>query len=557
MNKIFTAILAVVLIFAAGCTAQTTPEPTEQTLSMADTAKSLAEDIVAGRFSEASENYTYAKEMKKVISPEFFESNIAPTQDAFGSYIQMNEPTQAEQDGYTILSVPMVFEKASANYNVVFDGQGQIAGFNIRETEPAPDADAGNESPALTDLAAGFVADLIEGRYADAYENYPHDATMKAAVNADEYKKMIEAITQTNGEFKEIKEPYTYDMASYTAVNVPVEMSIDNIGFEIYFDAQHQIAGIKFVPYQENAQTELPDSIVETELTADVNGHELGGTLTLPKEGSAFPCVVLVHGSGPNDRDESVNANKPFRDIAWGLAERGIAVYRYDKRSYLYGGEFQTGYDLTLDDETVDDAAEIVKMLAGVDGIDSDNIFVLGHSLGGYAIPRIAQDTPSAAGYIIMAGSVRPVYEVIPEQYEYLFNLDGNIDSDEKAALNNIQQEYEKIQNIKDYQSTDIFMGMYKAYIEDMMNYDPIETAHSIQKPVLVLQGERDYQVTLTEYDMWRDAFEQKDNWQFHLYPALNHLMIAGEGAPNNAEYSVKGQVDQTLIDDIADFVSK
>ena len=557
MNKIFTVILAAVLVFAAGCSNQDTTQQVEQTQNMPDTASSLAKDIVEGRYTEAAENYAYSKDMKKIISPKFFETDISPIQDAFGAYIEMLEPVESEQDGYIIISVPVVFENGTANYNVVFDGDGQIARFNIRQAEQTGDASSGSQTPDLVSLAADFAADLMEGRYDNAYEDYPHDDAMYAAVNADEYKKMIETITQTNGEFQEIKEPYTYSVSSYTAVNVPIQMSGENFGFEIYFDAQNRIAGIQFVPYQENTQTEIPEGITEQELTADVNGHALGGTLTMPKEGSDFPCVVLVHGSGPNGRDESVGANKPFRDIAWGLAERGIAVYRYDKRSYLYPAEFRTGYELTLDDETVDDAAEIVAMLAEVDGIDAQNIYVLGHSLGGYAIPRIAQDTPSAAGYIIMAGSVRPVYELIPEQYEYLFNLDGNIDSDEKAALDKVQQDYENIQNIKDYESTDIFMGMYKAYIQDMMAYDPIETAQSIQKPVLVLQGGRDYQVTEVEYDMWRGAFEQKDNWQFKLYPSLNHLMIAGEGVPNNAEYSIQGQVDQTLIADIADFINK
>ena len=249
--------------------------------------------------------------------------------------------------------------------------------------------------------------------------------------------------------------------------------------------------------------------------------------------------------------------NKPFCDIAWGLAARGIAVYRYDKRSYAYRDEFKTGYDLTMDDETVDDAAETAKWLKGTEGINPDEIYILGHSLGGYAMPRIAGNTPDAAGYIIMAGSARAPHELIPGQYEYLFGLDGVTSDDEKAALDAVNEDAEKIKNIGDYKRTDTFMGMYKAYIEDLLSYDPIETAQSIEKPVLVLQGERDYQVTMTDYNMWHDAFGEKANWSFITYPALNHLMIAGEGPPNNTEYSITGHVDEGLIEDIAAFVKR
>jgi hypothetical protein len=170
-------------------------------------------------------------------------------------------------------------------------------------------------------------------------------------------------------------------------------------------------------------------------------------------------------------------------------------------------------------------------------------------------MPRIAEKTNDAAGYIIMAGSARAPHELIPEQYEYLSRLDGKISEDEKAAIESATEDAGKIANIDDYGRQDIFMGMYKAYIKDLLSYDPIATAKSIEQPVLVLQGGRDYQVTMTDYNMWHDAFGDKANWTFNLYSALNHLMMAGEGEPNNAEYSIAGHVNEGLIEDIAEFV--
>ena len=535
MKKTLAVLLTAVLIFTGCAIKEDSPTSTQNAavtpVDMESTAESLALDIAQKRYEDAVNNYDYTDEMRKIISPKFYENDIGALHEGYGEFVKANETTFTQKDGYTIFSCPIVFENIKAVYNIVFDSDGKVAGFNIRNAEPVgEDYDTTSDIPA-TEIALGFSQALMEGRYDDAYENYPHDATMKSTVNSAKYKEMIESVLQNNGEYLDTKEPFEFEIGGYTAVDVPIHTSGESFNIEIYLDSENNIAGLKFVPYQEKQeQAQMPSTITETELTAEVNGIKLGGTLTMPKDGGNFPCVVLVHGSGPNDRDETISMNKPFRDIAWGLASRGIAVYRYDKRNYVYNAVFQTGYELTLAEETVDDAAEISKMLAEIDGISADKIYLLGHSLGGYAIPRIADKTPEAAGYIIMAGSVSAVYELIPKQYEYLFSLDGEISFSEQESLDKVNEDYEKIKNIEDYENTDVFMGMYKAYIEDMAAYDPIDAASEIIKPVLVLQGERDYQVPLTEYNMWINAFGNSPNWEFKLYPKLNHLMMVGEG---------------------------
>ncbi|MBO2517903.1 MAG: hypothetical protein CW338_11660 [Clostridiales bacterium] len=115
----------------------------------------------------------------------------------------------------------------------------------------------------------------------------------------------------------------------------------------------------------------------------------LPGTLTLPAGEGPFPAVILVHGSGPSDRDESIGALKPFRDLAQGLAERGIAVYRYDKRTWVYPVQCAADHGVTLMDETADDAAAAVRLLAEQEAVDPERVFVLGHSLGATAVPAV------------------------------------------------------------------------------------------------------------------------------------------------------------------------
>ena len=140
----------------------------------------------------------------------------------------------------------------------------------------------------------------------------------------------------------------------------------------------------------------------------------------MPKGKGPFPGLVLVQGSGPHDRDETVGGSKPFKDLAWGLASRGIAVLRYVKRTKQYP---TIDAAPTMTAETVDDAVRAAELLSRQSEIDLQRIFVLGHSQGGYMMPRIMQRDAGLAGVIVMAGNVRPLDELIVEQTEYLLSL--------------------------------------------------------------------------------------------------------------------------------------
>src|SRR5205085_1721112 len=147
---------------------------------------------------------------------------------------------------------------------------------------------------------------------------------------------------------------------------------------------------------------------------------KLGGTLTMPNGSGPFPGVVLVHGSGPNDRDETVGGTKMFKDVAEGLASRGIAVVRYDKRTKVYGPRVAALKTFTLHDEAVEDALKAAALLRTQSGIDAKRVFILGHSLGAYAAPRIGAEDPQIAGLILMAGNARHIEDLVVEQVQTL-----------------------------------------------------------------------------------------------------------------------------------------
>src|SRR2546428_196681 len=146
--------------------------------------------------------------------------------------------------------------------------------------------------------------------------------------------------------------------------------------------------------------------------------------------------IVLVPGSGPLDRDETIGPTRPFRDLASGLASRGVAVLRYDKRTLVHARRLAAKRDtLTLHDETVADAVEAVRLLRRSRGVDGGRVFVLGHSLGGVALPRIAALEPGIAGFVMLATPSRPLQDVYREQMAYLFGLDGVVTEEERARL--------------------------------------------------------------------------------------------------------------------------
>jgi dipeptidyl aminopeptidase/acylaminoacyl peptidase len=298
------------------------------------------------------------------------------------------------------------------------------------------------------------------------------------------------------------------------------------------------------------------DSFEETEVQVITGEFELPGTLSMPKGDGPFPALVLVHGSGPNDRDESYGPNKVFRDLAWGLASQGIAVLRYDKRTLIYGAEMaQSTEGLTLNEETIDDALSAVKLLQETERIDPERVFVLGHSLGGNAAPRIASADDSIAGLVIMAGVTEPLADAMLRQSNYLAELDGEVSAAEAAQIREIEQAVEAINNLTP-ETPGFFLGAPASYWLDMQAHDPVAEAQALSIPILILQGERDYQVTIEEnFKRWQEGLSERENVTFKTYPALNHHFMPGEGQPNPQEYSVANHIPQEVIDDIAAWI--
>lgn len=339
------------------------------------------------------------------------------------------------------------------------------------------------------------------------------------------------------------------------------------------FDAAGRVSGLFFtpgeVPEKEAVPEEgLPQGLSEEEEAVDAGGgFPLGGTLTLP-EGEPDAGLVLVQGSGPSDRDERIGANSPFRDLAWGLAQRGLAVLRYDKRSYAYGKKIMESPDFavfTVDEETALDAAAAVRMMKSRPELAGKKVFLLGHSLGGMLTAYINTLGAGADGYINLAGSPRKLWEISAGQNEMLA-----LEADEKSAADIRQQAAEEAEKAKTLLTMsdeeakapgNLVMGLPAWYQRHLERIDAAALHLKDGLPVLILQGGRDRQTTLVDYELWQERLQGHPDASFILYPELNHLFgdFKGEAPPFSRmleqEYGQRTPVPGRVMEDIAAWI--
>jgi dienelactone hydrolase len=380
---------------------------------------------------------------------------------------------------------------------------------------------------------------------------------MQSAVTLPTLKERIGPQLKSLGTPKNIGDPVVKAQQAMTTVVIPVDYAPVSLNFTVTFNAEGRVAGLLMQPRQAEVKWTLPayaksDQYTEREVTVGSDDWKLPATLTLPKGTTPVPALVLVHGSGPNDRDETVGQHKVFKDLATGLASQGIAVLRYDKRTKVHGARM--GDKLTMNEETVDDALRAMDLLRTIPEIDSKRIFVLGHSQGGYMMPRIAKRATGLAGAIIFAGNTRSMPDLMEAQLPYLASLQPETEASRKQLEAALQQ----VAKMRTVQAGDPpVMGMPAAYLLDLKGYDPAALMKSATVPLLILQGERDYQVTLKDFEGWKTALQGRSNATFKTYPALNHLFDSGEGKPSPAEYQKPGHVDSQVITDIAVWINK
>ncbi|MGP8243298.1 MAG: alpha/beta fold hydrolase [Bryobacteraceae bacterium] len=373
----------------------------------------------------------------------------------------------------------------------------------------------------------------------------------KAGTTEAVFDKIVAEI-KSWGEVRKIADPTVQDMGLNVIVTIPVSFATQNINFQFGVNTE---TGLVSAPLMRPGATSWqrpdysdPKAFREREVTFGEGENKLPGLLTIPTSGPGpFPAVLLVQGFGPKDKDDTSFAVKPARDLAEGLATRGILVMRYEKRTRQY---FQRmlGKPYTAADETVDDAVTALGFLRQQPGVDPHRVFLLGHDLGGYLGPRIATDDGKLAGMILLAANVTPLEDLMIYDLAAIGVPQKDIDS---AKL--------QVARIKRLEPGDAdapsLLGLPAEYWLDLKGYNPVEVAGKLNIPILAIHGERDFQVPPQDFKSWQEGLGERRNVTLHSYPALDHLMVAGTGTSTEADYRKPGHVSPLIIDEVAKFI--
>ncbi len=304
--------------------------------------------------------------------------------------------------------------------SVAIDAQHRVAGFFIAAA-PAETTTQVPSASANEQTARAFLMDLAAHNFDSAQKRFSPQVSALMPT-----PKLIETWNQVVASFGELQSVLALNTNASDSSVVKATCKFAGATMDALFnlDAQHLIVGFHIVPPASEISDTWkapdyanPDAFSEQQVTVGSAPWILAGTVTMPKGVGPFPAVVLVHGSGPENQDEAYGPNKVFKDIAWGLASRGIAVLRYDKRTHRYGKEMVAAKTpITVKEETMDDAIAAVALLATTPHVDAKHIYLAGHSLGGYLAPRIAAADSQIAGIILLAGSTRPLEDMVIEQ---------------------------------------------------------------------------------------------------------------------------------------------
>ena len=295
--------------------------------------------------------------------------------------------------------------------------------------------------------------------------------------------------------------------------------------------------------------------------------YPLNGLLTLPEDATGpVPVVVFVHGSGASNMDEKVGKLTPFKDLAQGLARHGIASVRYDKRSFAHGFKMlrDKSLEVTVKTETIDDAILATDLLKKDPRIDPERVFIIGHSMGGMLAPRIDAEGGNYAGLIIMAGSPRKLEEIILDQNEdALRSTKGFVNWIVKKQVAKFAAMFDGMYELSDEEAKKRKMGggttLY--YFKEMGEHPVSGYLLSTEKPILIMQGEKDFQATAEkDFAAYKQLLAGRSNVTFRLYENLSHAFVPsvyGDIMKAKQEYNVEQHIGENVTVDIANWVKQ
>ena len=399
------------------------------------------------------------------------------------------------------------------------------------------------------DLSEKFALQMEEGDFSETHDIM--SPVMKLQMSEAALKQAWDTTRASIGAFVGLYDTTNEEVQEYNVIHVVLQYENNGMKVSFTYNKSGELDGL-WLSYQPIEVEAVSNE--EFKIQIDGDDYEISGMLTLPNNVDNPPVAILVHGSGTNDMDETIGGNKPFRDIAHGLARQGIGTIRYNE--YLLEHIENAPSNYTIYDDSLNDASAAISYALTCNQVDSKQIYIIGHSLGGMMAPKIATDHEEVAGIILLAGSPRSLLEISLDQYKNLLEAEEDLSKEEKEEL--INQRIDEIQKINRLSGDkdEVILGVPASYWHSLNQIDHGEYAKNLEIPIHIMQGTEDFQVFVDiDYVQWQDILEDKDNVTFDLYEGLNHLFMESSGYKNVEEYLVKSTVAQEVIDDIAGYI--
>jgi len=413
-------------------------------------------------------------------------------------------------------------------------------------------------------FALDVLRDLADGKWEDVFAR--SDAVIKEALgSADGYRELWAQATDAMGSFLEASAGESEQLDGFTLAYVDCAFEAADAVILIAVSENWEVSGISIASITPKETNEAVDGkFVEEAIQLRPNAQDAtDGLLTLPLGDGPFPAVIMVHGSGPSDMNETALANAPFRDLARGLAELGVASLRYDK--FTFAHPELIGADFTVEKEYVYDALDAAQLLLADERIGK--IYILGHSMGAMLAPRVMTALlPEAgdrlAGAVLLSGTPLHLWEVQYQQnLDVLAKLEGDEKTQGEALVAAELDKFAALAKLTDEQRmAETFFGVPSYYQVDEMSVDPIETASALGLPLFIAQGAKDWQVKPENgIELWKAQLPEALDASFHLYADMNHMLSDMEGEPTgtSSDYmDADAHVSAELIEDIAEWIS-
>ncbi|MES2446161.1 MAG: DUF3887 domain-containing protein [Bacteroidota bacterium] len=412
---------------------------------------------------------------------------------------------------------------------------------------------------SLFGKASEFFNYLEAGKFDTAHLYF--DETERTKITPENLQKLWTSVKSQLGDVEYIDPIQSKIQGEFYAVTLEGKFDRDVQTFVLMFNKSEKVVGL-FMPPKAIGYTKPfyvnTDLYTESSVYLQSPGHQLAAIVTVPKNATNFPIVVLVHGSGPSDMDGTVGPNKPLKDIATGLASQGIGSVRYVKRTVIYPAEFAKAF--TVKEEVMDDAVAAVALAKTIKGADVKNIYLFGHSLGGMLAPRIATLAPDLKGMIIAAAPARKLTDIIVEQNKYIVTQAKDTTGQAQKYLDEALKLIEPSRLTKlgtTIKPDSIIIGLPASYWVDLNAYNQVATAKASLKKVLVIQGGNDFQVSETDFNLWKTGLAGKTNATFKFYPEVNHLLSAQLEKGNSSQYQTMVNVAENVVKDIAAWIKQ